>query len=306
MTNDRLIEALIGLRSTAVAIIDGGGKLVEASEGFFKLLPENQRKTRSPFISRFFIQPSLEILKESSQAGYTGLFTIGDTSGKTTTLYGTFYSDDGISYFLGEHNQEEDNANRAIFSSMIGNLSQTQRRLVKANATLKESEDIAIERSFIDPLTGLGNRRRLEQGLDAEIARARRGRRRLSLIMCDLDKFKNINDEFGHDIGDVILKEFANIISLSVREFDVATRFGGEEFVILMPGTDLDNAVAAADRIRTTLEEKEFNPLKLKVTASFGAAILSSKDSPESLLKRADKALYEAKDSGRNRVVRAN
>lgn len=305
MMGNRLEEILIGMKTTAFAVINPDGKLTAASKGFLKLLPRNQGEMESPNVSRFFIQPSFETLNASFQDGYSGLFTIGARSGQTATLYGTFYSDNGISYFLAEHDLGDINGNPAKFSNLIIELSETQRQLMASNAALGKLEKEAVERSFIDPLTGLGNRRRLEQGLVTEISRARRAKKRLSLIMSDLDKFKDINDKFGHDVGDIVLKEFANIISLSIREYDIATRFGGEEFVILMPHMDLDNAVAAADRIRTALEAKDFNPHAIKVTASFGVATLSSNDSPEAFLKRADDAMYEAKNSGRNRVVSA-
>jgi two-component system cell cycle response regulator len=125
----------------------------------------------------------------------------------------------------------------------------------------------------------------------------------------DIDHFKSVNDTHGHDIGDEVLREFANRISANVRGIDLACRYGGEEFVVAMPDTDVDFAYAIAERLRKSVETTPFEisraPGALNVTISIGIAVSMSDDNSEKLLHRADQALYRAKREGRNRVIKA-
>jgi two-component system cell cycle response regulator len=125
--------------------------------------------------------------------------------------------------------------------------------------------------------------------------------------MLDVDFFKQINDSYGHDVGDEVLREFANRISANVRGIDLACRFGGEEFVVVMPDTDLSFAYMVAERLRQSVADAPFmvsaTSKQVPVTISIGVASSSNGDTPEVLLKRADQALYRAKRDGRNRVV---
>ncbi len=148
--------------------------------------------------------------------------------------------------------------------------------------------------SRTDPLTGLSNRRALDDSLESLFAMKDRYELTFSLCILDVDHFKRINDEYGHLEGDRVLQEVANLIDNCVRETDVVTRYGGEEFVVLMPSTDLDGANMFAERVRVAAEAK------LKVTVSGGVAQASAADEPQTLLARADAALYRAKANGRN------
>lgn len=148
--------------------------------------------------------------------------------------------------------------------------------------------------SRTDPLTGLSNRRALDDSLESLFAMKDRYELTFSLCIFDVDHFKRINDEYGHLEGDRVLQEVANLIDTCVRETDVVTRYGGEEFVILMPSTDLAGALIFAERVREAVEQK------LKVTVSGGVAQASETDESQTLLARADAALYRAKSQGRN------
>jgi two-component system cell cycle response regulator len=158
-----------------------------------------------------------------------------------------------------------------------------------------------------DALTGLFNRRRFADVLKREFAVTKRYRNTLSCLLLDLDHFKQINDQFGHDAGDQVLKEVARRITGSLREVDLAARYGGEEFVILLPHTSKGDARIVAERLLKNVRKQEFNfgGALLTVTTSIGCAgnsdVLS--DNAEDLVKAADIALYEAKNGGRNRVV---
>jgi diguanylate cyclase (GGDEF)-like protein len=166
--------------------------------------------------------------------------------------------------------------------------------------------DIVQRQAITDDLTGLVNRRRFIEALDAEIERARRFGAALTIVLADLDNFKQVNDEFGHHGGDVVLRAFADLIRSHVRDVDVSGRIGGEEFAILLPDTDAAGAARVAERMRTSLNEIAI-PLSegdvIHVASSFGVAELAPGQSGDDLLRAADAALYRAKDEGKNRVV---
>jgi diguanylate cyclase (GGDEF)-like protein len=154
-----------------------------------------------------------------------------------------------------------------------------------------------------DSLTRLANRRFFIDFLEKAMAFAKRHAQPLSVIMADLDKFKAINDTYGHQAGDQVLAAFAQVMQANIRQEDLAARFGGEEFILMLPGTPLEDATILAERLRESLENLTFPPVTTRVTASFGIAQYRPDDTFETLVKRADEALYVAKAAGRNRVM---
>ncbi|HEY5071393.1 MAG TPA: PleD family two-component system response regulator [Caulobacteraceae bacterium] len=173
---------------------------------------------------------------------------------------------------------------------------------------LRNHLDHSLELAVTDPLTGLHNRRYMESQLEALVERAVRGGEPVAALMIDLDHFKHINDSFGHDAGDEVLRVFAVRLASNVRAMDLACRYGGEEFMVIMPDTRLADAEKIAERIRIHVAGSPFkvgaeNNL-LDVTISIGvAATLGAGDGAGALLKRADRAVYEAKAAGRNMVI---
>lgn len=153
----------------------------------------------------------------------------------------------------------------------------------------------------IDPLTGAENRRALETALEVAIAGFRRDARPVALALIDLDHFKNVNDRFGHDVGDVVLQDFVRLVQASVRRTDRLFRYGGEEFVLLMPATDELGLELAMSHLRTKIREG-LSVQGESVTVSIGGAILAMGEKRESWIGRADDALYRAKENGRNRL----
>jgi diguanylate cyclase (GGDEF)-like protein len=155
-----------------------------------------------------------------------------------------------------------------------------------------------------DGLTSLANRRNAYDSLAAMIARARRNESRLSVVMFDLDHFKQINDGYGHAAGDEVLRSVASTLRETVRDTDICARVGGEEFLVLLPDADLPDAKIVAERLRTRLRARHVAAIGSSVTASFGVAELQPADlTAENLLHRADQAMYRAKALGRDRVA---
>lgn len=154
-----------------------------------------------------------------------------------------------------------------------------------------------------DSLTHLANRRFFIDFLEKAMAFAKRHEQALSVIMADLDNFKSLNDTYGHQAGDQVLAAFGQVMHASIRQEDLAARYGGEEFILMLPGTTIEDATILAERLRESLENLAFPPLKTRVTASFGIAQYQPDDTFETLVKRADEGLYAAKASGRNRVM---
>jgi len=180
-------------------------------------------------------------------------------------------------------------------------LEERERQLLEANERLRHM-------SQTDGLTGLDNRRHLEERIEEMFEHAKRLNEPFAIVMCDLDRFKSVNDTYGHQAGDAVLKQLAKILKHEVREIDRAGRYGGEEFMLLLPGTVLDSAVTFAERVRKQIESHTFtfDGTSIQRTASFG---VSAWPHPriakcDGLVRAADDALYVAKETGRNRVIR--
>ena len=187
----------------------------------------------------------------------------------------------------------------------------TAERILSLERSLKEA-NVAIKKlSVTDPLTGCYNRGYMTQKFPQEVARERRYNRPLSIVFCDIDHFKKINDTYGHQTGDLVLTEFVKCINSSIRtEIDWINRYGGEEFIIVLPETSLNDAACLAERLRNTVAEHKIDICgqKISVSASFGVTgfdpdTLETKVYTEKIINTADKLLYQAKKEGRNRVV---
>ena len=186
----------------------------------------------------------------------------------------------------------------------------TQVRRKRYSDYLRNSVDRGLRLAVTDAVTGLFNRHYMSNHLDTLMRRASRGGKCVSVMMMDLDNFKQINDVYGHGVGDAVLREVGAVIGQNVRGIDLATRYGGEEFVVVMPDTDLGYARGAAERLRQQIADTVISirtdgePKAIQVTVSIGLAASTPKlNSSELLIEAADSALYEAKRGGRNKVV---
>ncbi len=185
-----------------------------------------------------------------------------------------------------------------------------QDELDRKNRQLEEANQQLRRLSITDGLTGLYNHRHSHELLREEYERCRRNGGSMAVIMLDLDRFKELNDSHGHPTGDLILSQTAKILQESAREIDMIGRYGGEEFIAILPGASEDAALQFAERARATVERSVFRDNGDEIRMTVSAGVASSRGDelarPDELLRMADRALYEAKDTGRNRVVRAS
>ncbi|MDO9082058.1 MAG: diguanylate cyclase [Humidesulfovibrio sp.] len=195
-----------------------------------------------------------------------------------------------------------------LVGNLEANVAQRTEELGSANDKLEQAVRELDEKNQAlnvltrtERLTGLANRRRLEESLQTEVLRARRYGKFFSIILLDIDHFKSINDRYGHQAGDNVLIAIAGVLTRTARETDVVGRFGGEEFLLVCPETEIQVVAALAERLRLEFASTDF-PLVGQVTSSFGVAAFSQGDSVKSLVQRADEALYRAKNNGRNCV----
>jgi diguanylate cyclase len=209
---------------------------------------------------------------------------------------------------IHEHNQEE-TVQRKKTEEQLEELKLKVKVMESESNDLKLKLKIANTKALRDSLTGLPNRLAYQERLETELARWKRYQSPLSLIIWDIDHFKNINDTFGHKAGDKVLALIAKQLSANCRETDFISRFGGEEFVMLLPDTGKDSALKLANQLRTIIEKTGFNSngISITITISCGITEFVENDTHESAFDRADQALYQAKQQGRNQCcIKAN
>ena len=193
-----------------------------------------------------------------------------------------------------------------IFAVNIDNIENQNRSFVISFTDIteiKEESTLLEYQATHDTLTGLYNRQKFNDIFDKELKRDKRYKNNLSLIIFDIDYFKKINDDFGHQVGDEVLKDISTLVKNGIREQDTLVRWGGEEFIILLPQTDLEGATNKANNLKDIIWAYENKNISRRVTASFGVTVLQEDDSQDSIITRADNALYEAKETGRNKTV---
>lgn len=191
-----------------------------------------------------------------------------------------------------------------LIQERAGELTEANKNLLAEIKRRQELEEDLRTLASTDKLTGIFNRRALDEAIRKEIERAKRYRHPMSLILFDIDNFKNINDVFGHQVGDAVLSELSRLVGGKIWVHDVFARWGGEEFVILGVSSDMDGCLRLAEKLRGIIENHSFPDIG-KMSCSFGVAVLHDDDTAVSLVKRADEALYRAKQGGRNRVQAA-
>lgn len=226
-------------------------------------------------------------------------------SGATQTYHFHFFNSNDEILAFGYLDVDEVESLSQELISANQELNNLTRQLNIKNQELKRANAKIVELTRIDPLTQLANRRFFDERIKEIVSLAKRKLHPVSLIMTDIDKFKRVNDTFGHDGGDRVLVGYAELMKNTTRSEDLVARFGGEEFIILLPLTDIQQARTLAERIRKKISVQDFLENGYMVTASFGVSQLKREETIEAFIKRADTALYEAKETGRNRTILA-
>lgn len=277
----------------------------------FKDLVEEKERLESEYID--------SLHKKLNKALKALLYTIGTFSSASSNYVDTFQNHiDEINNTINNSEIDVDGLSKRLISIAIKIKDTTvnmKAELKKSQEKLEESRD-AIERLksqlneaqqnlIIDPLTSAYNRRGMVHFMQVEIERSLRYKQPFSIIMSDLDHFSNVNNTYGHVVGDVVLKKFCSTAKSVIRSVDILTRYGGEEFVIILPNSDLENAYFVAEKIRDAVEKLKFKYKEtvFSITSSFGVAEFKESDSIKSLIQRSDKALYKAKEK-RNCTVK--
>lgn len=222
---------------------------------------------------------------------------------------------DQLKSFIGErldhlqdHLRQQDNAGdtqQRRLEDQLGQLSQQVAQLSSETITLRSRLDVTTEEALRDPLTGAFNRLAYDRRAALEVARWRSDGGNLSMIVCDIDHFKRINDTFGHTAGDKVLKEVVRLLQDQLRSSDFVARYGGEEFVVILNGAAEDAALQIAEKLRRTIKSAPFRSRgeRVPVTISCGVGTFSGEDTLELVFERTDAALYAAKSQGRDRCV---
>lgn len=279
-------------------------------EGFAVTVAENGKEALALFKERFFpivltdwLMPEMDgpelckAIRAEKPKGYVYIVLLTAKDSKDDIISGL---ESGADDYLTKP------AHRAELIARLKN----GLRILELEKSLKEANEEIRALSITDPLTGIYNRGYLNERLPQEIKRSIRYKRSISLILCDIDHFKSVNDKFGHVAGDTILKGFVGCITASIRDqIDWSARYGGEEFLIVLPETDFLGAKHLAERLRVVVSEKDhtIGDNEVRITASFGVSGFSPDTLKKNLLvddmlNQVDKYLYKAKNGGRNRV----
>lgn len=299
------------LRGLLVAILDPEGNLVDANQGFRDLLAGQDEGYDPSYLTSLFRNPTLPELLDRNEEGdevpiFSGLMTLGSPNGEPESWLGTVYRQNGFLLLIGERDIEEDRRLQRQLLSLTEEYAEQERQLTRANRELARYAEEVERLTLTDPLTELPNRRHFDILLRQELEKVDRYQEPLSLLLLDLDYFKAINDTYGHVQGDEVLRRVANTLATHLRGADAVARWGGEEFVALAPKTPLRGALELAERLRLAVSETELPQGIPAITASIGVAEWVSGESAEGLLARVDRALYRAKETGRNRVSPAD
>lgn len=280
---ERYIHTILNSQKNIVIVTDGV-EIIYANQPFFD----------------YFDYPTLERFRQSHPC-ICDFFEPGESNeyllGK---IEGILWTDYLIQYNKHEHKVKMTlNSKTSIFTVHSQKMEyDNQIRHVVVFTDITKLNDLAT----LDALTQVGNRFQFDKVLSHSITLAERYGRSLSILLIDIDFFKNVNDSYGHLVGDEVLKTMARILGENIRKSDILARWGGEEFVILLPDSDLSSAAKIAEHLRQKVEESDFAPVD-KITCSIGVARWNEGENPDQLLRRVDEKLYLAKEEGRNRVV---
>ncbi|MFO7731052.1 MAG: GGDEF domain-containing protein [Spirochaetia bacterium] len=294
-----LLKLFNELEYSIFALCSTEFKVISANKTFFKTIHQGERLDQIDLMDYLNIDEAQKQQIRACRESYRSSLPVKPENRLFKTI---FFRHGDVILFIGELQTLADMDILTSMSSLSNEAANIERQLRRKNKELESANKKIEELMRTDSLTGLYNRRYMSEFLESNMNLAKRHHLPLSLIMCDLDHFKKINDTYGHATGDTVLKGFAAIMLGSCRREDVIVRFGGEEFVLVLLNTALPQAVLVAEKIRSKVEQA---PLIAghQVSASFGVSRFEENDSQDSLIKRADDALYQSKKNGRNRTT---
>lgn len=295
-------DYLLNSGRLAVILLDAEGTILDCNAFFL----ENSGLAEKPIglSINTFLQDDQAAAKTCRAGGCLPVkLTFDLNASLERSLSGHLLGIDGRYVIFAHTLRLTDNELVVTLSRLTDELTDLTRELNKKNRELAAANETITRLMMTDPLTGLANRRHLSEMLDRELSLARRSGRPLAALMADIDHFKSINDTYGHDRGDKVLKQVAQILRDACRKEDIVARYGGEEFLVILPDSGAGAAADCAERMRRAVADTSFAGIDRPVTASFGATVLTPADTEGDFIKRADTALYEAKAKGRNRVV---
>ncbi|MFO7951654.1 MAG: GGDEF domain-containing protein [Bacillota bacterium] len=297
-----LVEYLDRSEKVCVVVLDDNMIIKNCNRLFLKLIESENIPVNQNMLD-FLLPENQDMVTKPPKSKYQNLsFTLISGLGNQTNMFGCLYNLNKGYLLLGERAWIADDRIIHEISKMNNELANMTRELNKKNTELEKLNVEVNNLSRTDDLTGIANRRYFLEYYQKIHAYANRHEIPLSIVMADIDHFKTINDRYGHFFGDRVLKEFASLLIASCRSEDMAARFGGEEFIILLMHASAKEGFCHAERIRSKVEAHLIGENNLKITASFGVASMEKDEDTETLMRRADDALYKAKDKGRNRV----
>lgn len=295
-------QALKGLLGVSLAVLDARFAILDGNGGLARLLQEGEVPRGQNLLS-YLTADSQQEWPQLLQVGAQGMeLTFRAADGNAYDVYCRCWRLGDRWLLTGEKPQMADDQVLYQITRLNNELSNMTRELNKKNMALQRANARISELLRTDPLTGIPNRRHFMETLGQRMAYSRRHGASLVLALSDIDHFKTVNDSWGHSVGDRVLAGIARVLAEGVREEDLVARIGGEEFGLLFPGIGGRQALAVVGRLRRQVEAVPLLPREGGVTASFGVAEFQPRDEADSLVQRADRALYRAKDRGRNRI----
>jgi diguanylate cyclase (GGDEF)-like protein len=296
------------ITSVIAVIVDDLGNVLDANRGFLYLanrqdMPRGKWNIRHLFLQPIFAEFSRSYREQQDGTRYQGMLNIGEEQTSCRSVCGIVMHKDKNLLIMGEYDMQDLERLTATVIELNDELAQAQRYVVNANRALKRNEKKIVQMMLTDPMTGVANRRAFDQRIAEELSRHQRHDLPCCLVMGDIDHFKKVNDNYGHDVGDIVICAFAHVMRDHKRAQDFVARVGGEEFMMVLPQTKSEDAVLVMDRIRERFVANTYAGIEAPISASFGIASLRENDTIETLVKRTDQGLYAAKEGGRNKVV---
>ncbi len=298
---------LLDSNDVCALLLAPDGSIRVRNQAAHRIFPADPSKNFGTIVWDYLVHSDAEHLRRRMSASHdqnAGSLLLNRTDGMQSpiTLVAWLVPCSGGLLLLATEETRHDSHVHTDVLKLTNELTVMMRESARKNRELKEANDTIARLARTDALTGLANRRTLDETLPREIARAERQGKPLAVIMADLDHFKAINDRFGHVIGDQVLAGAAAVFGSNLRAYDLAARYGGEEFVLVLPGTTAKEAAPVAQRVRKEVADIKIPNGPTQITISLGIASFRTGETPDQIVARADAALYRAKNAGRNRV----